>query len=407
MQRFSMSYPLEVETGLASNPWNQRLRDILDTRRAQNRYRQRKVLQSPQGSHVQVDGKDMLAFCSNDYLALANHPRVVEAFQKAADRYGVGSGASHLVCGHGEEHHRLEEKLAAATGRDRAVLISTGYMANFGVINALADARSSVFMDRLNHASLLDGGFICRGTLHKFPHNDVGALSSQLAACEQDYKLIAVDGIYSMDGDLAPLPELAQLARDHGAALMVDDAHGFGWLGSTGAGVCEHFGLDQEDVPILMATLGKSLGSFGAFVAGSEELIEVLIQTCRPYIFSTALPPAVAAASSAALDVIHDEPERRSNLNQLILHFRAEAKARGIPVQESETPVQPVVLGSESRTMAVAEFLAQRGIWVGAIRPPSVPEASSRLRISLNASHTKGQVERLLDAVAEALEFCR
>lgn len=402
-----MSYPLEAEAAPAATPWDQRLKEILDTRRTQNRYRQRKVLQSPQGSHVQVDGKNMLAFCSNDYLALANHPRVIAAFQNAADRYGVGSGASHLVSGHSEEHHRLEEKLAAVTGRDRAVLISTGYMANFGVINALVDARSSVFMDRLNHASLLDGGFICRGTMHRFPHNDVAALADQLADCEQDYKLIAVDGIYSMDGDMAPLPELAHLARTHGAALMVDDAHGFGWLGPAGAGVCEHFGLGQEEVPILMATLGKALGSFGAFVAGSEELIEVLIQTCRPYVFSTALPPAVAAASSAALDVVRDEPERRRNLNKLILQFRNGAQARGIPVMSSETPVQPVVLGSESRTMAVAEFLAQRGIWVGAIRPPTVPEASSRLRISLNAAHSTAQIDQLLDAVAEALEFCQ
>src|SRR5690554_5240037 len=219
----------------------QTLQQRLAERRALNRYRVRPVVQSPQQAEIQVDGRKLIGFCSNDYLGLANHPKVVEAFQKAAERYGVGSGASHLVCGHSEEHHRLEENLAAFTGRDRAVLLSTGYMANLGVINALVDGRSSVFMDRLNHASLLDGGFICRGQMHKFPHNDLSALAKQLAACEREYKLIAVDGIYSMDGDMAPLPEMAQLARQHNAALMVDDAHGFGWLGASGAGVCEHF----------------------------------------------------------------------------------------------------------------------------------------------------------------------
>lgn len=396
-----------LDDAVLPSPWDVRLSEALATRREQNRYRQRRVLQTAQGSRVAADGEQMLAFCSNDYLALANHPRIVEAFQSAAARFGVGSGASHLVCGHSELHHELEERLAAATGRDRAVLISTGYMANFGVVNALVDANSSVFMDRLNHASLLDGGFICRGIMHRFPHNDVAALAEQLAACEQDYKLIAVDGIYSMDGDMAPLPEMACLARDHGAALMVDDAHGFGWLGETGAGVCEHFGLGQDEVPILMGTLGKALGCFGAFVAGSEELVEYLIQFCRPYVFTTALPPAVAAATCAALDVIRDEPERRRNLVRLISHFRAAAKERNIPIMDSHTPIQPLVIGGESRTMAIAAFLKERGIWVGAIRPPTVPEASSRLRISINAEHSEAEINYLLDSVAEALERCQ
>lgn len=284
-----MSLPLESSE--PSNIWAARLREALELRRSQNRYRERRLLQSPQSSQVRVDGRQMLAFCSNDYLALANHPRVIDAFQSAAANYGVGSGASHLVSGHSEVHHELEAKLAAFTGRDRAILLSTGYMANLGLVNALVDGHSSVFMDRLNHASLLDGGFICRGLMHRFPHNDLRALASQLGECRQEYKLIAVDGIYSMDGDMAPLPEMAALAQAHGAALMVDDAHGFGWLGDSGAGVCEHFNLGQEQVPILMATLGKAVGSFGAFIAGSEELIEFLIQHCRPYVYSTALPP--------------------------------------------------------------------------------------------------------------------
>lgn len=381
-----------------------RLAARLDERRAQNRYRQRRLLQSPQSAEVDVDGRHVVAFCSNDYLGLANHPDVIGAFQEAAGRYGVGSGASHLICGHSDEHHRLEEELAAFTGRDRAVLISTGYMANLGVINALTDADSAIFLDRLNHASLLDGGFISRGQLCKFPHNDVARLEQQLQRCPAANKLIAVDGIYSMDGDMAPLPDLAALARDYDAALMVDDAHGFGWLGETGAGVTEHFGLSQEEVPILMGTLGKSLGSFGAFVAGSADLIEFLIQFCRPYVYTTALPPAVAAATRAALRVIRQEPQRRRRLRERIEQFQSGARRRGIPVCTSTTPIQPVLVGDESRVMAVAETLAKQGFWVGAIRPPTVPEGSSRLRISLNADHWPEQVEALLDALAPALE---
>lgn len=402
MRRSSMTLPLTNR--LSTSPWEARLQEALELRRSQNRYRQRRNLQGPQGSQVHVDGRQMLAFCSNDYLGLANHARVIDAFRSAAGRYGVGSGASHLVSGHSAIHHELEEKLAAFTGRDRALLLSTGYMANFGVINALVDGRSSVFMDRLNHASLLDGGFICRGLMQRFPHNDLQTLAMQMRDCEQEYKLIAVDGIYSMDGDMAPLPDMARLAREHGAFLMVDDAHGFGWLGESGAGICEHFNLGQEQVPVLMATLSKAMGSFGAFIAGSEDLIEFLIQHCRPYVYTTALPPAVAAASCAALDVIRDEPERRDNLRSLIRHFRRGAAARGVTVMDSHTPIQPVLIGSERKTMEVAKHLADSGIWVGAIRPPTVPEASSRLRISLNADHREGEIDFLLDAVAEALE---
>lgn len=384
-----------------------RLAATLAERQAQSRYRQRKVLQSPQSAEVRVDGKRLVAFCSNDYLGLANHPEVIAAFQAAASRYGVGSGASHLICGHSEEHHRLEQELAAFTGRERALLISTGYMANLGAINALTDADSSVFLDRLNHASLMDGGFVSRAQLYKFQHNDLDELEVQLKSCHSDNKLIAVDGIYSMDGDMAPLPALSRLARNYDAALMVDDAHGFGWLGESGAGVAQHFGMSQRDVPILMATLGKSLGCFGAFIAGSADLIEVLVQLCRPYVYSTALPPAVAAATRAGLGVIGREPQRRGHLLALIHQFRAGARQRGVPVLDSHTPIQPVLVGHEQRTMELAGLLARQGFWVGAIRPPTVPEGSSRLRISLSADHSPAQVEGLLDALEWALERCR
>ncbi|MEX1032301.1 MAG: 8-amino-7-oxononanoate synthase [Cellvibrionaceae bacterium] len=381
-----------------------RLAATLTERHAQNRYRCRKVLQSPQRAEVTVNGRSLVAFCSNDYLGLANHPAVIAAFQAAAEQYGVGSGASHLISGHSEEHCRLEQELAAFTGRERALLISTGYMANLGVINALTDAQSTIFADRLNHASLLDGGFISRGQLRKFRHNDVADLERQLQSDTHGQKLIAVDGIYSMDGDMAPLPELARLARHYDAALMVDDAHGFGWLGESGAGVAEHFALDQQDLPILMATLGKSLGCFGAFIAGSAELIEVLIQLCRPYVYSTALPPAVAAATRASLRIIRDEPQRRARLSGLIDHFRRGARQLNIPVLNSRTPIQPVMVGDEKRVLDLADFLAERGFWVGGIRPPTVPEGGSRLRISLNADHSPAQVNALLDSLAWGLK---
>lgn len=401
----ALKVPSLSTPGTAST-FERRLAAARAERQRQQRYRQRRLLQSPQGAAVRVDGSDMLAFCSNDYLGLANHPEVIAAFQQAAEHYGVGSGASHLICGHGEEHHRLEEELAAFTGRERAVLISTGYMANFGTINGLTDADSLIFADRLNHASLMDGAFVSRGQLQKFAHNDMADLEARLQSTRSGNRLIAVDGVYSMDGDLAPLPELVQLAEHYDAALMVDDAHGFGWLGQNGAGICEHFGLGQRQVPILMATLGKSLGGFGAFVAGSEDLVEVLIQHCRPYVYSTALPPAVAAAARASLRVIRREPERRQHLVTLIERFRRGATEREIPLLDSATPIQPLVLGAESRVMAVAAQLAADGIWVGAIRPPTVPLGSSRLRISLSAAHSFHQVDALLDALAHALEIC-
>lgn len=391
----------------AKTSLERRLTAALAERQAQDRYRQRKLLDSPQGAKVRVNGSELVAFCSNDYLGLANHPEVNAAFQDAAGRYGVGSGASHLICGHSEEHHLLEEALAAFTGRERALLISTGYMANLGTLNALTDASSTIFADRLNHASLMDGAFVSRAQLKKFAHNDIVDLAEQLHSSRSETRLIAVDGVYSMDGDLAPLPELAQLARDHDAALMVDDAHGFGWLGDTGAGVTEHFGLGQIQVPVLMATLGKSLGCFGAFIAGSHDLIDYLVQCCRPYVYSTALPPAVAAASRASLGVIRREPERRAHLRTLIERFRQGARERGIPVMDSWTPIQPVLVGSEKRALTLAEQLAGRGFWVGAIRPPTVPAGSSRLRISLSADHSTGQVDELLTALQWAMERCQ
>lgn len=380
----------------------QTLQQRLAERRALNRYRVRPVVQSPQQVEIQVDGRRLIGFCSNDYLGLANHPKVLEAFQKAAERYGVGSGASHLVCGHSQEHHLLEEELAQFTGRPRALLFSTGYMANLGAVTALIGRGDAVFEDRLNHASLLDAGLLSGARFQRFRHNDIDHLRQQLQACDSRHKMILVDGVFSMDGDLAPLPDLAQLAQEFDAWLMVDDAHGMGCLGATGAGCLEHFGLDENQVPILMGTLGKAFGSYGAFVAGSEALVESLIQFARPYIYTTAIPPAVAAATRAALRLLQEEGERREHLHKLVQRFRAGAQALGLELWPSLSAIQPIIVGDDARALRLAEQLRERGYWVSAIRPPTVPEGTARLRVTLSASHTEAQVDGLLEALKDS-----
>ena len=387
-----------------SSHLDQTLSPLLAERRAANLYRSRKTLQSPQTPQVVVDGKNYLAFCSNDYLGLANHPQVIAAFTESANKFGVGSGASHLVAGHSSEHHALEGELAAFTGRDRALLFSTGYMANMGAITALVGQGDAIFEDRLNHASLLDGGLSSGARFQRFLHNDVDNLRTRLQKTEAARKLIVVDGVFSMDGDCAPLPQLAALAKEHHAWLMVDDAHGFGCLGKSGAGCAEHFNLSQKDLPILMGTLGKAAGSFGAFIAGSETLIESLIQFARPYIYTTALPPAVAAATRASLRIIQNEPWRREHLQQLLAHFRRGAAQLNLQLMDSFSPIQPIIIGSEAKTLAVAERLAARGILIIAIRPPTVPAGSSRLRITFSAQHSVDQVDLLLAALAEVMQ---
>ncbi len=376
----------------------------LDARQRQSRYRRRKTLQSPQGVEVQVNGKSCLGFSSNDYLGLANHPAVITAFQQAANRYGVGSGASHLVSGHGAEHQALEEELAEFTGRPRALLFSTGYMANVGVIRALVEQGDLIVQDKLNHASLLDGGFLCRGQFARYAHADLDAAQSLLANNDGQRKLLVTDGVFSMDGDLADLPALATIADQNNAWLMVDDAHGFGVLGKTGRGIAEHYGMDIDSLPILVGTLGKSFGTFGAFVAGSEALIESLIQFARTYIYTTALPPAVAAASRAALGLIDSESWRRQKLQTLIAHFQRGAAERGISLMASPTPIQPVLIGDDAKVIKIGEYLLKAGFWTGAIRPPTVPVGSARLRITLTAEHEVGQLDALLDTLALALK---
>jgi len=380
------------------------LAPALRERRERSLYRERRTLASAQGARVQRDGQTYLNFCSNDYLGLANHPEVVESLARASHNYGVGSGAAHLVCGHSLEHHALEEELAAFCGRERALLFSTGYMANLGAVTALVGKGDAIFEDRLNHASLLDAGLLSGARFQRFGHNDVDYLAARLARRESGRKLIAVDGVFSMDGDTAPLPELAAAAQAQNAWLMVDDAHGFGCLGPTGAGTLEHYGLDQTQVPILMGTLGKSLGSFGAFVAGSEALIETLIQFARSYIYTTAMPPAVAAATRTSLRLVQQESWRREHLNRLIGQFRAGAQQLGLSLMDSPTAIQPILVGADDRALALAAELDTRGYWVAAIRPPTVPTGQARLRVTLSADHTEQQVAGLLSALAESLQ---
>ena len=353
------------------------------------------------GVRMRVDGRDCLAFCSNDYLGLASHPRIVRAFRDAADRWGVGSGASHLVSGHCTEHEALEEELAAFVDRPRAVVFSTGYMANLAVAATLVRRGDTVFEDRLNHASLLDAGLATGARFVRFRHGDTAALRSKLAKSPASGgRLVMTDGVFSMDGDVAPLAELATACREAGAELMVDDAHGFGLLGPHGSGTVAEAGLGLDDVSVLMCTLGKAAGTFGAFVAGSTALVEALVQRARAYVYTTASPPAIAAATREALRVMRVEAWRREAVQSHVRTFRAGAASLGLRLLPSRTPIQPLVLGDEASAVAASAALMDAGFLVPAIRPPTVPAGTSRLRFTFSAAHDDGDIARLLDALA-------
>jgi 8-amino-7-oxononanoate synthase len=371
----------------------------LDLRKEQALYRCRRTLQTPQQPIVQVDGREYLAFCSNDYLGLANHPEVIKSFQTAANKYGVGGGASHLVNGHSQAHHELEEALAEFTGRPKALLFSTGYMANIGAVNALLGKQDAVFQDRLNHASLLDAGLLSGARFQRYLHNDSESLDKKLAKTEARRKLVVTDGVFSMDGDLAELPELSSVCKKHDAWLMVDDAHGFGCLGESGGGCAEHFSMPADDLQVLVGTLGKGFGTAGAFVAGSEVLIETLVQHARTYIYTTSMPPAVAAATLTSLRLLQEDTWRREKLTQLIKQFRYGCQELGLTLMDSPTPIQPIMIGESDKAMQISKALEDDGIFISAIRPPTVPQGSARLRVTLSASHTEQQVERLLQSL--------
>lgn len=375
------------------------LADELEQIKKKNLYRSRRIMSSPQSVIIEINGNRVINFSSNDYLGLANHPDVIESFKEATDKYGVGSGSAHLICGHSYAHHALEEELAEFTGRERALLFSTGYMANIGVISALLKRGDQVFEDRLNHASLLDGGLLSGARFKRYRHNGVNDLQKKMQGRE-GRTLIVTDGVFSMDGDLAKLPEIVKVAVDQNAWVMVDDAHGLGVLGKTGGGVVQHYGLTQHEVPVLMGTLGKGFGTFGAFVAGSEILIETLIQKARSYIYTTALPVAVAEATRTSLKLVIADNWRREKLNQLVQQFRKGAKQLGFELIQTESAIQPILISNSQQAVKISEDLLKQGFLVSAIRPPTVPMGEARLRITFSANHQEQHIDQLLDALS-------
>ncbi len=377
------------------------LADLLNKKKQDHRYRQREIVTSPQGAKLQINGSFYRNFSSNDYLGLANSPEIVNALVEGTKCYGVGSGAAHLIAGHSSVHHELEQALAEHLGRSRALLFSTGYMANIGLITALCGRGDLIVEDRLNHASLIDGGLYAGADFKRYAHVDMLALEKILKNSDAKQKLIVTDGVFSMDGDIVPLPEIMRLSQQYNADVFVDDAHGLGVLGQHGGGVCELFSVEVNDQPILMGTLGKAFGVFGAFIAGSEALIEWLIQEARTYIYTTAIPPAIAAASLASLHIIQTQPERREHLSELIAQFRVGAEQMGLELMPSETPIQPVIVGEENKALQWSGALRDQGFLVKAIRPPTVPRGTSRLRVTLSAAHTKKDVSLLLNALGK------
>ncbi len=364
--------------------------------------RQLRNVEQADGARIVIAGRSLLNFASNDYLGLAQHPVLREALTRSAARWGVGATASHLLGGHREEHARLEEKLAPWTGRERALLFSTGYMANLGAIGALLQHGDVCVQDKLNHASLLDAARLSGATIRRYRHTDIDSARQQLETQSDAAALLTTDGVFSMDGDIAPLRELAALCKTQHATLLVDDAHGIGVLGSDGAGCLAEAGLGQADAPVLMATLGKALGVAGAFVAGSAALIDGLVQFARAHTYTTAMPPALAAAASAAVELAQTESWRREKLRSLITQLRAGAGELGLSLLESRTPIQPLLVGSSEEALRIAQQMETAGFYIPAIRPPTVPAGSARLRITLSAAHEPSDVERLLDALASA-----
>lgn len=381
------------------------LQERLAQRAARHLQRRRRTVSAVLAeAGVVVDGQRLINFCGNDYLGLNAHPALAQALARSAATAGAGSGASHLVSGHGVEHERLEEELAQFTGRERALLFSTGYMANLAAITSLAARDSRLVMDRLCHASLIDAARLSGARLRRFAHADASAAGAALQeGARPASALLVTDGVFSMDGDLAPLPQLVAAASAAAATLIVDDAHGLGVMGATGRGCLEHFNLDAHAVPVLVGTLGKAFGCFGAFIAADAACIEWFVQTARSYIYTTALPPPLAAAARAALAVAATEGWRRERVLQLAARLRRGCAQSGVPLLPSPSPIQPVVLGDSARALAVSDQLFAAGFWVAAIRPPTVPQGTARLRITLSAAHSEHQVDALIEALAAAL----
>lgn len=373
----------------------------LDARASAGLTRRRRLLQGPQGAAITCDGEAVLSFCSNDYLGLASHPALADAIKAAVDSVGVGAGASHLITGHHQLHETLEQALATFVGLPAALLFSTGYMANLGVVSALMGRDDAIFADKLNHASLNDAAVLARATLHRYAHNDLAALENLLAQSKAKRKLVVVDAVFSMDGDVAPVPQLLALCERHDAYLLLDDAHGFGVLGEQGAGILDHFAVSSPRI-IYMATLGKAAGVAGAFVAGETVLIDYLVQQCRPYIYTTASPAILSAALLAALQLMRNDSARHAHLQQLIRLLKARLKLDRWRLMPSDTAIQPLLVGSNEEAVRISEWLLTQGMLVPAIRPPTVPKGTARLRISLSAAHSEAEILRLVEALHEA-----
>jgi 8-amino-7-oxononanoate synthase len=372
----------------------------LHSRKSNGLYRHRLTLEGSQGAHVSIAGQNYLSFCSNDYLGLANHPELIEAVCEGAHQYGVGAGASHLIIGHHTSHHKLEEMLANFTGFPRALLFSSGYMANAGVVTALVGRGDEIYSDKLNHASLNDAAMLSHAKWIRYPHLDLAILEQRLSVSQANCKLVITDAVFSMDGDIAPVTELLALCEKYNAWLLLDDAHGFGVLGNQGRGIVSHFNFSSPRI-IYMATLGKAAGVSGAFVAGQEVVIETLIQYARSYIYTTAMPPLLSYTLLKSLVLIKREGWRRRKLTQLTKHLKKELKLLRWNLLPSDTPIQPVIIGGNSEVMQIRNALQERGILIPAIRPPTVPKNSARLRISLSAAHSTKDIERLAAALRE------
>lgn len=375
------------------------LRDELASLEADGLKRRRRIIDSPCTPECVVDGKTVVAFCSNDYLGLANAPELIAAAREAAVHWGVGSGASHLVSGHLRPHETAEQALAAYVGFPAVLTFSTGYMANLAVTPALAGRGDAIFADKLNHASLIDAAQLSRAEHVRYPHNDVAALAALLEKSPAKQKLILTDAVFSMDGDLAPLPELVALAELHDAWLVVDDAHGFGVLGEHGRGTLAHFGIKASSRLVLMGTLGKAAGVAGAFVAADPVVIDWLVNKARSYIFTTAASPVIAATLSESVNLLVAGDARRTHLFQRIAQLRDGLAGTRWQLCDSTTAIQPIIVGDNHEALALAEALFERGLWVPAIRPPTVPKGTARLRVTLSAAHSEAQVAQLVDAL--------
>lgn len=383
----------------------ERFKSQLEGREQQHLYRKRPLVFSPQQPVMQINGLNVLNFSSNDYLGLANHPDIKQAIKSAleSDQTSYGAGAAHLVTGHHLEHHLLEDEIADWLGVGRALLFSTGYMANLAVQQALLQKGDVVLADKLNHASLIDGAQLSAAELKRYPHLDMQALERRLhqAQKNQQQAMIVSDGVFSMDGDMAPLVDMQQLAQTYGAWLFIDDAHGIGTLGENGKGCFEHFGLEPDENTIIVGTLGKAFGTSGAFVAGSQVLIETLIQKARPYIYTTAMPQINGVAIRHALKLVQNAKASRETLQANIAQFRQGAKRIGLNLWQSETAIQPIMIGDSETALQWSKHLKTLGFWITAIRPPTVPQNQARLRVTLTSAHTAQQIEKLLSALTE------